>query len=493
MVLLLVSLLFSLNCVSAFDSDENNTLNHDEINVNTVEESDILGSSINGGKTFDELQNIIQNANPGDVININNDYYCSQTNVTDGIYIFNNVTIDGKGHFFDGNGSNMSNLFVAYGNNIVLKNIKFINWNLDDYDGIILWGGDNGTIQNCTFENNYAFDGEIIDWIGNTGHLYDSNFINNNANFGSTIYWNANQGIISNCYFSNNSAENGGAIIWVGKEGLIEKTYFINNSAEKGGAIYWDGLFGSLKNNIFINNRAEDGAAIFCDVSGLNVSDCKFINNNASDEAGSIHFSGGDAEIHDSDFINNSADYGGAIFIDDYIVVDIFNSTFADNIADYGGAIIVEGELNLIESVFSNNAAKHVAGAIFIEFYGSIVNSTFVNNNAEKGGALSVDDGEIVNSTFYDNYAKISGGSLYVTDYSNIINCTFKRNIAGDGSNNIASSDVDSVIIDNQTDSDDFYVQKLLNMYILFFVWFNNILILFKILFKYCFLITFKF
>lgn len=465
-VLLAVSLLCSMSCVSAYDNDVNNTLNHDEINLNMVEESDILESSINGGKTFDEFQNIIQNANPGDVININNDYYCSQTNETDGIYIFNNVTIDGKGHFFDGNGSKMSNLFVAYGNNIVLKNIKFINWNMDDSDGIILWGGDNGTIQNCTFENNYAFDGEIIDWIGNTGHLYDSNFINNNANFGSTIYWNANQGIVSNCYFSNNSAEKGGAIIWVGKEGLIEKTYFNNNSAEKGGAIYWDGLFGSLKNNTFINNRAEDGAAIFCDVSGLNVSDCKFINNNASGEAGSIHFSGGDAEIHDSDFINNSADYGGAIFIDDYIVVDIFNSTFADNIADYGGAIIVEGELNLIESVFSNNTAKYIAGAIFIEFYGSIVNSTFVNNNAEKGGALSVDDGEIVNSTFYDNYAKISGGSLYVTDYSNIINCTFKENIAGDGSNNIASYDVDSVSIDNQSDSDDFYVQKLINMYI---------------------------
>ena len=465
-VLLAVSLLCSMSCVSAYDNDENNTLNHDEINVNMVEESYILESSINGGKTFDELQNIIQNANPGDVININNDYYCSQTNGTDGIYIFNNVTIDGKGHFFDGNGSSMSNLFVAYGNNIVLKNIKFINWNMDDTNGIILWGGDNGTIQNCTFENNYAFDGEIIDWIGNTGHLYDSNFINNNANFGSTIYWNANHGIISNCYFSNNSAENGGAIIWIGKEGRIEKTYFNNNNAEKGGAIYWDGLFGELKNNTFINNRADDGAAIFCDVSGLNVSNCIFINNNASSEAGSIHFSGGDAEIHDSDFINNSADYGGAIFIDDYIVVDIFNSTFADNIADYGGAILVEGELNLIESVFSNNAAKHIAGAIFIEFYGSIVNSTFLNNDAEKGGALLVNDGEIVNSTFYDNYAKISGGSLYVTDYSNIINCTFKSNIAGDGSNNIASNDVNTVIIDNQTDSDDFYIQKLVDMYI---------------------------
>ena len=61
--------------------------------------------------------------------NLNNDYYCNQTNATDGIYIFDNVTINGHGHFFDGNGSNMSNLFIAYGDNIVLKNINFINEN----------------------------------------------------------------------------------------------------------------------------------------------------------------------------------------------------------------------------------------------------------------------------------------------------------------------------------------------------------------------------
>jgi len=161
-VLLVVSLLCSMTCVSAFD-DENNTLNHDEISVNIADDIDKLEKSNNNGKTLDELENIIQNANPGDIVILNMDYYCSQTNETEGIYIFDNVTIDGQGHFFDGNGSNMSNLFIAYGDNIVLKNINFINWNLDDDDGIILWGGDNGTIQNCTFKNNYAFDGELID------------------------------------------------------------------------------------------------------------------------------------------------------------------------------------------------------------------------------------------------------------------------------------------------------------------------------------------
>ena len=51
-VLLAVSLLCSMSCVSAYDNDENNTLNHDEISVNIANESPELGSSINGGKTL---------------------------------------------------------------------------------------------------------------------------------------------------------------------------------------------------------------------------------------------------------------------------------------------------------------------------------------------------------------------------------------------------------------------------------------------------------
>ena len=465
-VLLAVSLLCSMSCVSAYDNDVNNTLNHDEISVNIANESPELGSSINGGKTLDELENIIENANPGDVINLNGDYYCSQTNETEGIYIFDNVTINGHGHFFDGNGSNMSNLFVAYGDNIVLKNINFINWNLNDNDGIILWGGDNGTIQNCTFKNNYAFDGELIDWIGNRGYLCDSHFINNNANFGSTIYWNAEHGYISNCYFSDNTAEEGGAIIWKGKEGLIENTVFNNNYAESGGAIYWDGLFGTLNNTVFTNNRASEGAAIFCDVSGLNVSGCTFDNNSASHSAGSIYFAGGDAEIHNSKFINNVAQNGGALLIDDYIVLDVFNSSFISNVADLGGAILVEGELNLHDSIYSNNTANKMGGAIYSDFYAYIVNSTLTNNHAEKGGALSIEDGEIINSTISGNNAKISGGAVYVGEKLDINASTFEKNKAADGSNTIATYDSDAVTVDNQTTCDDYYVQKLVDMYI---------------------------
>lgn len=465
-VFLVVSLLCSMTCVSASDNDKNNTLYHDEISVNIADGSDKLESSINGGKTLDELEKIIENANPGDVINLNNDYYCNQTNATDGIYIFDNVTINGHGHFFDGNGSNMSNLFIAYGNNVVLKNINFINWNLDDYNTVILWGGDNGMIQNCTFENNNAFDGELIDWIGNSGHLYDSTFLKNSANYGSIIYWKANYGLISNCYFSNNSAEEGGSIIWVGKDGLIEKSIFKDNSADNGGAIYWDGLFGTLKNNDFYNNRASNGGAIFCDVSGLNVSECSFNTNFANESAGSIYFAGGDAEIHDSEFISNVADAGGAIFIDNYIVLDVFNSSFISNVADLGGAILVEGELNLHDSIYSNNTANKMGGAIYSDFYAYIVNSTFTKNNAEKGGAIFIEDGKIINSTLSDNTAKISGGALYVDEKLKIENSTFKNNTAVDGSNTIASYDVDSIDIDNLTTFDDSYVQKLIDVYI---------------------------
>ena len=464
-VFLAVSLLCSMACVSAFDND-NNTLNHDEISVNIADESDKLESSLNGGNTLDELEKIIENAKPGDVINLNKDYYCSQTNETYGIYVFDNVTIDGHGHFFDGNGSNMSNAFVAYGNNVVLKNIKFVNWTLDNYHSVILWGGNNGTIQNCIFENNNVFDGEVIDWLGNEGHLYDSTFLNNSADSGSTIYWKANYGYISGCYFADNSAETGGSIMWVGKEGLIENTTFNNNAADEGGAIYWDGLFGSLKNIHFTNNQATDGGAIFSDASGLNVSECSFDTNFANESGGSIYFAGGDAEIHDSEFISNNADAGGAIFIDDYIVLDVFDSSFSNNTANAGGAILVEGELNFYNSICSNNSANKIGGAIYSEFYAFIANSAFTQNIAEKGGAIFIEDGEIINSTLLNNNAKISGGALYVDEKLNIVNSTFKNNNAVDGSNTIAVYGEDSVTIDNQTTCDDFCIQELVDVYI---------------------------
>lgn len=462
-VLLTLSLLVSMTCVSAFD-DENGTLNH-ETDVNIQDESDLLKNSINGGKTLDELEEIVKNANPGDVINLNNDYNCSQTNNTYGINIFDNVTINGNGHFFDGNGSNMSNLFVAYGSNIVLKNIQFINWNLNDYNDIILWGGDNGTIQNCTFKNNYVLDGELIDWVGNVGHLYDSKFIDNNANFGSLIYWNADHGYISNCSFSDNGAEDGGAIFWAGKEGLIDKCIFNNNSAYVGGAIYWDGLSGTLKNNTFINNNANNGGAIFCDISGLNISDCVFKNNSVSNGAGSIYFSGGNAEIHDCEFVGNGAVNGGAILVDNYIVLSVFDSSFRDNEADNGGAFLIKGELFLYDSVCSNNSAKKMGGAIYSDFYSAIENSTFTDNTADKGGAIAIEDGEIINSTISKNYARISGGALYVGEQLNVVNSTFEKNKAADGSNTIASYS-DDITLDNQSRCDDEYIEKLVDVYI---------------------------
>ncbi|SDA71223.1 hypothetical protein [Methanobrevibacter millerae] len=127
------------------------------------------------------------------------------------------MTINGHGHFFDGNGSKISNLFIAYGDNVVLKNITFINWNLEDYDGVILWGGLNGTIKDCTFKNNYALGGELIDWVGHEGLLINCDFINTTIESGSAIYWEGVAGYVLNCDFLNNTAETGGVIIWKGK------------------------------------------------------------------------------------------------------------------------------------------------------------------------------------------------------------------------------------------------------------------------------------
>ena len=99
--------------------------------------------------------------------------------------------------------------------------------------------------------------------------------------------------------------------------------------------------------------------------------------------------------VVDSVFIDNAAVNGGGA-IAACGQVNIVGSTFAGNSAVYGGALAVTntGAVNIVNSTFSANSASGFGGAITTDYPGMTLSQvTFAGNAAPTGSALSVAGG----------------------------------------------------------------------------------------------------
>ncbi len=301
--LILLTICVSLGGVSA--SDVNTDLSYIDgsatIGVANVDigSNDISSENNNESdldKTFDDIQKMIDNAEEKDIIKLNGNYYGNGKFIN----INKSLTIDGNGATLDG--KNITQFFYINGNNIILKNINFINCpvsSIETFQGSIYWGGSKCTIDNCTFSNiatsaiygdminanisnckftnclDSAISGEIIN-----GKVSNCEFINCFSTFGGAgIYWTGSNGIISHCTFkkcivkNNDSSENtyGGAIYLAGNNCKIDNSEFVDCSAKFGGAIcvnYFGGNDCTLENSIFSTCSAKNASMVYWD--GLN-------------------------------------------------------------------------------------------------------------------------------------------------------------------------------------------------------------------------------
>lgn len=447
MVLVILCFLVSLAGVSAAD---NNTINNNQKTVltniddsNSVLETSISDNLTENSKTINDFRNEIENSGDNSVIKIDKDYYFTNDTTYDnrGITILNNnITLDGQGHTFDGNSSNMSFLFRINGNNVVLKNINFINWNFYNSYDIVEWIGNDGVLENCKFINNSGVTGGAIDWTGIAGLMYDCEFINNTADNGGAIFWYGDEGIINGCNFFNNSAyENGGALYVYGRSFTLSGSRFELNSADEGGAVYWENDKGFIDESIFINNTADSGGALFLYNGPFDVIESTFENNNATDSGGAIYWASMEGNVTQCYFEANSAsNAGGALYSDNYYDVTINQSHFLNNTADFGGAVMIEDDGFINNSIFESNSATSYGGAVYADSEARINNTDFIKNKAETGGAVVLADGNISNSTFINNTAN-SGGAIAAEGDIIVDNASFVGNTAKDKSNNIVS------------------------------------------------------
>lgn len=448
-IIFIISCLFiSIASVSAVDDNNTSDIYKEENSVN-------IELKNNHTQTFDELRDEIENAPEGSVIILTNDYYIY--NNTDPIYVGDNMTIDGGEEYciFDGNSSEMSSIFNIIGDNVVLKNIVFSNWDISNSYNVVEWFGNNGTMVNCNFINNTAVRGGGVDWSGTNGIIDNCYFENNHAKSGGALYVYASKIIVRNSIFERNSAnENGGAIFIRGKDILIEECNFNDCAAdEDGGAIYVYSTYGNISNCLFENCLADNGGAIYLLADDINVDNNYFFNNSASN-GGAIFSNGEGNMLNNSIFIENHAVESGGAVMADYKQFDVDNCAFTNNSAGLAGALCLENGGYVTNSEFENNNAS-VAGAVYADDLAILYNSTFTQNAAEIGAAIIFeDDGEIYASKFTKNIANNTAGAIYANGDLRVSGTDFKQNNAGDGSNNIFAVSSSVISIDDKSNSD---------------------------------------
>ena len=283
LVALILLVLLSVSAVSAADDSANNIISEDndvialdeaidddESNVDVLGEND--NAALNAGETgtFTDLNKLInEDYSSNDTITLSNNYKYSDgdDDFMQGILIGRGVTIDGNGFTLDG--SNSARMFnVNTTNEVIIKNINFINGHTTTGYGGAVYFLDQGTVTNCNFTNNSAIHGGAV-FLSGTGNVTNCNFTDNSVVYSSgavRMY----SGSVENCTFTNNTAGyNGGAILI--NKGAVTNCDFVDNSASEGGAIFSYGWYSTADTCIFKTNSDSTNANTFIRPPSLNV------------------------------------------------------------------------------------------------------------------------------------------------------------------------------------------------------------------------------
>ncbi|WP_407374339.1 Cna B-type domain-containing protein [Methanobrevibacter sp.] len=395
-----------------------------------------------------------------------------------GVYIFKSITIDGHGHYIDGAGAgplmfiNANNVILknitfingvnspvkVYGNNVQFIDCKFIN-NTGSWGGAVYSEATYATLTNCKFENNTATSyGGAIDINKGILDIDGCDFIDNKAKYGGGavhIEASATDQVISNSNFTGNSLTlstiGGGAVSTKASRTTIrDSTFDQNNAKNKGGAVYIDADDCTIEHTAFTHNYAENGGAIYWKGNGGSLTNSWDIYENEAQYGGAIYFDGTNGNIYNSRIHHNKAtNTGGGLYLNG--PVNIIYSHFDSNNAVTGGSIYADYSADgtyIDHTNFGQNWIEGEGGAIFWEAPNGIVNnSVFYNNGvsgenfAPRGGAVywNGEHGLINNSQFTYNYAYnyyyggSEGAALYVNDAGkdlSVENSKFEDNTA---------------------------------------------------------------
>ena len=341
LAIFLVSLL-AVSSASATDNVTGDIVGVDEtvpgIVKNTTDDS--VSDDESSIATFDELAKEINASEKGKVLDLAKDYMYVN-GPTNGIRIDKAITIDGHGATLDGD--HLSRIFNVTADNVMLKNIQFINARSD---------GDGGA-----------------------------------------VHWNGKGGVLSNCTFVDCSASNGGAVYaYLSSISLIDCS-FLGNSAGNGASAYLMFSLAKFIDDSFVNNKATNSsAAIFSMVSVNSIEGCDFINNSVRSKSpfgAAIAFYQYENNISNSRFINNSINgeygYGSSIF--NYGILNLYNTTIANNTQNTRNRIdetvyTIIGKANLRNCIVENNSCSGDEDMVYALFWPMIFDKVFDETDA---------------------------------------------------------------------------------------------------------------
>ena len=425
----------------------------------------------------------------------------------------------GAGSFISNTGSLGGAVYISSGT-ISFADTAAWNSNKSYYGGgIYASGGTLNFTGGAAFTSNEAEDsGGALYVTGSTESLTFSStpvFTSNRANTdagsvgdGGAVWWgvllskfpssgeftsNSTSGIISGGEIDGDAGK-GGAIFIAGadtKEILTltsDYTFSGNTAFNKGGAVYTnspnteiilDGVEYTSQNTA----RYFNGGLINSARAKVTVQNSTIRNQKANTYGGAIY--GENIIITNSTFESNISEHGhgGAVYAgkdadagasdDDESVLTIESSVFRYNLASdrtngSGGAITAgEAEVTINNSYFTENAAGHSGGAIYLDqncTNSAITQSTFTSNgtdgstvNTQYGGAIRTESPLSVSTSYFlSNSATASGGALYFARNSSgsasisITSSMFRRNISS-GSGNESTYGGGAVYLDMDT------------------------------------------
>jgi hypothetical protein len=297
------------------------------------------------------------------------------------------------------------------------------------------------TVINCSFRRNTT--------CGYDSETHGAGMFNSNSNL--TL---RNCRFIENVAFGANASSQGGGMYNTNSDPVLIDCVFSRNvvtgfdSDYSGGGMYNCNSSPTLMNCDFIGNGRDysrSGAMVNVENSSAALTNCTFIANIAED-TGAISISDSDPVLIDCTFSDNSArHFAGAILIGGYSRPKLLNCIFSGNTATEGGGIYTgfRSSAVLRNCLFKGNTANEGGG---IQNSGAWYNNpnsgtlitgcTFIANSASRGGGMYNGWNRkttVSNCLFAANSAVKGGGIYYNGSEQKLTNCTFAANSAENG------------------------------------------------------------
>lgn len=353
----------------------------------------------------------------------------------------------GGGVYFTGNGGSITGGIFAN--------------NTSNNDGGALYTHYNLTITDATFAyNSSCDDGGGVELHGSSSlapktTIYNSLFLGNwtdnkSANGTSTVCGDTSTAGGGLNAYNSSTPSNTDTLI-------VNSTFRENLSGEDGGGLQNYRSTMVIYDTLFEGNRTVGGAVDSSDGAGMaNETDgvatlyrVTFRNNHSSDDAGGLNNVGSTVTIYDSLFEGNRAagvdngpnGVGGALRHNEGGTAQVFNTIFRNNGANkVGGAISTAIYASstpsslLLDNVQVYGNTSRWGGGVFIQADTIVRNSNIYANAATmKGGGLDIEGRNfttnsappnpivaLYNLTVSNNVARVAGGGVYFTDHAQV-------------------------------------------------------------------------